>query len=121
MAVKLIETVLQDYLVEALQVPVLMAYPPHHTKRFVLLEKTGGGFENRIAYATFALQAYGDPDISSDTPQLCAEGVLAMLDAISLDEISAVSLNSGGYDFPDLTHKRPRYQAVFDITHYLTP
>jgi hypothetical protein len=41
----------------------------------------------------------------------------AVFDSVSLDEITAVSLNSD-YNYTDTATKRYRYQAVFVITHY---
>ena len=43
--------------------------------------------------------------------------VQAMLDADTLPEIVSCDLVTE-YNFPDTTRKRPRYQAVFSITHY---
>lgn len=40
-----------------------------------------------------------------------------MLEAVSLVDISRVSLNSN-YNYTDPNTKQYRYQAVFDITHY---
>ena len=40
-----------------------------------------------------------------------------MLEAVTLPEISACDLNTD-YDFPDVTRKLPRYQAIFNVTYY---
>lgn len=125
----MIETVLQAYLSNRLPAPVFMEYPappkgrdenqpPVDERKFYILEKTGGGFENQIGYATFALQSYGGS--LAQTAAMNNLGVRAMLDAITLDEVSSVTLNSD-YNFTDTTRKRNRYQAVFDICHYCTP
>lgn len=116
----MIETVLFEYLQGVFEdVPVFMEFPERGTPpRFILLEKTGGGFENQIGYATVAVQSYGAS--LADTAKINRRVIRAMLDAISLDEISQVDLNSD-YNFTDTTRKRHRYQAVFDITHFVTP
>ena len=112
----MIEKTLLDYLNENLEEPVFMEFPIDNTPdRFYVLEKTGGNRSNQIAYATFALQSYGGSRYGSAAMNLV--GINTMLDAVQLDSVSSVSLNSD-YNFPDTTRKRERYQAVFDITHY---
>lgn len=114
----MIEKTLLDYLNENLDDPVFMEYPIENTpERFYVLEKTGGNRLEHIAYATFALQSYGGTLYSSAAMNLVA--INTMLDAVLLDSVSSVSLNSD-YNFTDTTRKRERYQAVFDITHYET-
>ena len=111
----MIEKTLYNYLNTELSVPVYMEIPTPIPPRCFLLEKTGGNRENMICYATFALQSYG---ISlSDAAHMNLLGINAMMGAVSLDSVSEVKLNSD-YNFPDLTRKRHRYQAVFNVTHY---
>lgn len=112
----MIEKTMLDYLNENLEEPVFMEFPIGNTpERFYVLEKTGGNRSNQIAYATFALQSYGGSRYGSAAMNLV--GINTMLDAVQLDSVSSVSLNSD-YNFTDTTRKRERYQAVFDITHY---
>lgn len=113
----MIEKTLIDHLSETLPDPVYMHYPKEAPTRFYVLQKTGGRRENQIAYATFALQSYGGS--LYDTAEMNLAGINAMLDAVELDTVSDVALNSD-YEFTDTTRKRERYQAVFDITHYET-
>ena len=68
-----------------------------------------------ICTATLAVQSYGSSDFSA--AQLSHSVVQAMLDADTLPEIVSCDLATE-YNFPDTTRKRPRYQAVFSITHY---
>lgn len=115
----MIEKTIYDYMKRRFdgQIPVYMSYPDKAPPRFYLLEKTGGSIENRIAYATFALQSYG---VSvNDAARMNLAGINAMLDAAELDSVSAVKLNSD-YNFTDTTRKRNRYQAVLNVTHYET-
>ena len=65
--------------------------------------------------ATLAVQSYGSSDFSA--ARLSHFVVQAMLDADTLPEIVSCDLVTE-YNFPDTTRKRPRYQAVFSITHY---
>ena len=111
----MIETTLYNHLQEKLSVPVFMEIPSPIPPRFYLLEKTGGRRENQICYATFALQSYG---VSlADAAHMCLKGIDAMLDSVECDSVADCTLNSD-YNFPDLTRKRHRYQAVFNLTHY---
>lgn len=111
----MIERVILDHLKATLPDPVYMHFPQNAPERLYVLERTGGRRENQIAYATFALQSYGGSLFS--TAEMNLAGINAMLDAVSLDAVSSVALNSD-YNFTDTTRKRERYQAVFDITHY---
>lgn len=112
----MIETTLYNQLSTALTETVYMEIPnPLPKTPFYLLEKTGGSRTNQICYATFALQSYGGSLVKAAEMNLA--GITAMLGAVALDEVSDVTLNSD-YNFPDLTRKRNRYQAVFNVTHY---
>lgn len=113
----MIEKIILDYLNKTLPDPVYMHFPQNAPKRLYVLERTGGRRENQICYATFALQSYGGSIY--DTAAMDLAGVAAMLDAVSLDAVADVRLNSG-YNFTDTTRKRERYQSVFDVTHYET-
>ena len=111
----MIEKILFDYMKTAVSVPVYMEFPSPPVPRFFLLQKKGGSKTDHIRYATIALQSYG---VSlADAANLNLIGIEAMEGAIALGSVSEVKLNSD-YDFPDLTRKRHRYQAVFNITHY---
>lgn len=81
----------------------------------VVVERTGGGNPNHIRTAMVAIQSYGQ---SKYQAALLHERVLeAMPGMIAQDNISAVTLNSE-YDYPDLTTKENRYQAVYNIVYY---
>lgn len=83
---------------------------------FVFIEKTGSDQNDRLFKATFAVQSYG---ASLYDAMVLNESVKdAMLEAINeVSEITKVELNSD-YNYTDMATKKPRYQAVFDITHY---
>lgn len=82
---------------------------------FVLIEKTGSSKYNRIETSTLVIQSYGQT--LYDAALLNEQIKNAMEDAVTVDEITQVSLNSD-YNFTDTKTKRYRYQSVFDITHY---
>ena len=113
----MIEKTLFEYYTEKFTgiIPVYMAFPEPAPPRFFLIEKTGGSRENQICYATVAVQSYG---VSvADAAHMNLMAISAMYDALELDTITNVILNSD-YNFPDTTRKRHRYQAVFNLTHY---
>lgn len=111
----MIEKIIRDYLVERLDVPVLLEVPENMPESLVVLEKTGGGMENHIFDATFAIQSYGPTMLAAATLNEEIKGL--MLYGPVPAEITSVRLNSD-YNFTDTSTKRYRYQAVYDIKHY---
>lgn len=80
----------------------------------VVIEKTGSGISNRLKNATLAIQSYGTSLYKAAS--LNEEVKTIMEDALSLDGIGSVKLNSD-YNYSDTERKRYRYQAVFDIIY----
>ena len=120
----MIEKTVLDYLgthllIGTTPVPVYMQEPensrPETKKTFVVVEKTGSGRENRIYTATIAIQSYAPTLYEAASLN---ELVKTAMDGItSLDGVSDSQLNSD-YAFIKTSTKQPRYQAVFDLTHY---
>lgn len=111
-----IEEFIIQYLAARLPVPVSGDVPSPVPSSFVTVEKTGAGSANKINSATVAIQSWAES--RSDAALLCAE-VEAIMGGIAAEpEISRCALDTS-YNFTDLTRKKPRYQAVFSITHYL--
>lgn len=111
----MIEVVIKQYLDGHLNVPSFFELQDNMPKSFVIIEKTGGSQENRLKSSVFAIQSYAPT--TYETAVLNEKVKEVMDDLDTLDEVSGVSLNSD-YHFPDLSFKRPRYQAVFNIYHY---
>ena len=112
----MIEKIILDYLNANLEsVKAYMEKPANPSKSYVLVEKTGGGKENHIFSATITIQSIAES--LYQTALLNEEVKAIMSDAIFLDEITQVELNSD-YNFTDTSTKQYRYQAVFDIKHY---
>lgn len=111
----MIEVTLLNYLSGALDVPVYMELPPNPPQSCVVIEKIGSSMDNHLPSANFAIQSYGGTMFEAAT--LNEQVKQAVFDSVSLDEITAVSLNSD-YHYTDTATKRYRYQAVFVITHY---
>lgn len=94
------------------------AFPeePEDTKKeYVLIEKTGSGVENHVKRATLVIQSFSASLHS--TAMLNEKVKKAMEQMIELDDVCKCELNND-YNYPDITRKRYRYQAVYDIVHY---
>ena len=112
----MIEKTILDYMTERLApIRVVMEIPADKPSEFVLIEKTGSSLENHLYDSMFAVQSYSAS--MYDAALLNDKVKEAMLEAITLDEVSAVRLNSD-YNFTNASTKQYRYQAVFDISHY---
>lgn len=112
----MIETIVKDYLqLNIPDIPILLERPANSPSTFVLLEKTSGGRENHINYATIAIQCYA-PTLY-EAAQLNETIKSFMFDIIELKALAKSQLNSD-YNFTDPTTKEYRYQAVFDLTYY---
>ncbi len=111
----MIETIILDHLTDAgltayMEIPEGGGTPP-----FVLIERTGGGEENRLRTATVAIQSYG---ASLYDAAALNERVKAAMDGLAeLPEIAACELNSD-YNFTDPAKKQYRYQAVYSLVYY---
>lgn len=111
----MIELVIKNYLEAHLSAPAYLEKQNNKNKRYVLLEKTGGGKRNHVSSATFAFQSYAKS--MYEAALLNDEVKKVIEEMIELDEIYSIRLNSD-YNFTDTTTKEYRYQAVFDIGHY---
>lgn len=111
----MIEVVLKNYLSDALSFPVLMEKPENPPAEFALLERTGDGEINCIRDATIAIQTYaGSLYRAAEMAELVA---MAMQDAVTLDSVASVEINSI-YNFTNRLTKEHRYQGVYDVVYY---
>ena len=111
----LIEVIIKQYLDERLDAPSFFDYPTDPPNRFVLIDRTSGGENERLPNSTVALQSYGASKYEAMILNDDLKKVMRNME--ELNEISKVSLNAD-YNFTDLERKQHRYQAVFDIYHY---
>ncbi len=111
----MIEKIVLKYLEKSLDIPVFMEEPEEPPDTYIIIEKTSGGREEGLQYATLAIQSYGK------SMQQAAELNEALKEAMeSIDDqdpISRVELNSD-YNFTDTSTKRYRYQAVYNFIYY---
>ena len=116
----MIEEIILNYLREN-AFPCYLSVPENPSDNFCVLEKTGSGCDEGIYTATLAVQSYGhnacDHDGTLGAAQLNEQIKAAMQAADTLPEVISCRPVTD-YNFPDTTRKRPRYQAVFSITHY---
>lgn len=110
----MIEKIIRDYLDDRLDVPVYME-EQNKEKKYVLIEKTGGGEENYLKKPILAIQSYSDSLYGASELNEKVKDI--MKNCIELDEICKCSLNSD-YNYTDTKTKKYCYQAVFNIVHY---
>lgn len=111
---KLIETTLRDYLINAQNMPVYLSVPADHPDTYVVLERTGGGRSNRLPSATFAIQSCAP---SMQEAAELNEVIKVLMEGFEqLPEIGSARLDSD-YNFTDTSKKGFRYQAVYDIVY----
>ena len=116
----IIEEIVREYLSEQINVPVLMEVPETPSerfqripRRFIVLEKVGGGMTDYIDRASVAVQSYSLVSLY-DAAELDDAVKAAMLSIVACPEISGVQLASN-YNHTDTRTKRYRYQSVFEI------
>lgn len=111
----MIEKIVIDYLKDSLEIEVYGEFPENPPGSFLIAEKTGGRREEMIDFATIAIQSYAPTLYSAAELNLRVKA--AMEDIVDLPSVNEAELNSD-YNFTDLSMKRYRYQAVYEITHY---
>lgn len=111
----MIITKLISYLTEHLNVFVGLE-APEATTGYVLIDQTGSNTRNHITTTTIAVQSYG---ASLYEALMLNERVKAVvLSFVEEDEVASVKLETD-YNFTNTETKQYRWQAVFQITHYL--
>lgn len=111
----MIEKAVIDYLKDSLNIEVYAEFPRDPPETFLIVEKTGSRREELIDFATIAIQAYAKSLYSA--AELNLQVKVAMESIVNLPSVTSADLN-GDYNFTDLSMKRYRYQAVYEITHY---
>lgn len=111
----MIETIVLEYLNQALDVPAYMERPERPPEQYVLLERTSGSQRNKICSATLAMQSIA-PTLYQ-AARLNEIVKAAMEQATILPTISSAKLDTD-YNFTDTTTREYRYQAVYDLTYY---
>lgn len=111
----MIELYIKKHLDQYLKVPVFLEHEEKMPNRFVIFEKTSGGFFNGIHSASVAVQSYAESMYeAANLNEVVKEAMFAM---VQLPEIGSVKLNSD-YNFTNAETKKYRYQAVFEMKYY---
>lgn len=110
----MIEKIILDYLLEALNVDVYLEKPDNPPERYVLIEKTSNSKENHIYTATFAVQSYAESLFFA--AELNGVVINAMDNLVKLKEIGSSKYNTD-YNYTDTSKKIYRYQAIYDVTY----
>jgi hypothetical protein len=111
----MIEAIIYDYLKNDAELNIYTEQPKQKPQYFYVMEKTAGGRTDHVNQSTLAIQSYAPTLYEAASMNETLKGI--MLDAIKLDEVSDVQINSD-YNYTDPTTKQYRYQAVFVISHY---
>lgn len=117
----MIEETIYAYLDDNATVPWYAMKSPtfddHSTEtKYGLFEKTNSTKTNHISRSTFAFQSYAPTLL--EAAQISAELRQLMEDLPNISaEVSKAQLQ-GEYNFTNTQDKQPRYQAVFNITHF---
>jgi len=111
----MIEVIIKNYLEPILGVPVSTEHKENDPQTFVIIERVGGGSENHVRTASVAIQSYAPTMYQA--AQLHEQVLAAMDNIMALDDIGWSSLNAE-YTYTDEETKKPRYQALFDISYY---
>lgn len=118
----MIEDLIIEYLNKNLLIPVVGVIEPNLPEEFVLVEKTGGGWDNHVQRATISIRSYAGTTrnaavLNEDIKKLMlGDGDGYESGITSVENISKCGLNSD-YNATDTVNKRPRYQAVYDLVY----
>lgn len=110
----MIEETVLAFLENATGIQTFAERPKNPPAEYLLIERTGGGYENYINRATIAVQSYADSLYRAAQMNLRVEKAMRSID--ELMNVSKCLLNSS-YNWTDTESKKYRYQAVFDIIY----
>lgn len=109
----MIEKITRDYLESALNIDVFLSVPPAPPARYIDIERTASGMENRLYSVTFAIRSTGVSLLDAiETNDAVCDAIEVM--AENLPNIMRAEVISA-YNFPDLERHKDRYQAVVMI------
>lgn len=111
----MIEADVIQFLAVNQDIPVFAEVPTNPPDRFIVVEKTGGGVSNMLYQASIAVQSYGKTLLDSATINEDVKEVMERL--VELPLVSRSELNTD-YNYTDMSTKRHRYQAVFEVSYF---
>lgn len=117
----MIELTVIEFLKSKMDVPICTELPSPIPNECIVIEKTGSSRIGNINKAAIAIQSYSSSLF--ETARLNENVKETMLGdgtncygIIELDDITMCELNTDG-NRPDLTNKRDRYQALFELVY----
>jgi hypothetical protein len=111
-----IESTVIGFLADRLEVPVSGEVPPGPQKRYVVVERTGGGDEkDGMRRVTLAIRSCAKEDLSAAS-RLSARVRSVMRRLPELPRVFRCECTRE-YNFTDIRSKERRYQAVFEILY----
>lgn len=114
----MIETVVLDYLIgqniNGVEDNVFAEVPVTPPARYIVIEKTASGAQDRIHSAMIAVQSYSKNSLleAAQTNATVVEAMEAMAETV--DGVYSCKLNSD-YNFTNTETREYRYQAVFNL------
>lgn len=89
---------------------------PEQKTNYVLIDQTGSSMANHIMTTTVAVQCYGKSLYDAMELNETVKGL--MIDFAAEAEVASVRFETD-YNFTNTATKQYRWQAVYQITHYL--
>lgn len=112
----MIEVYLYEYLTKNLSVPAYLQIPEDQAQKYVVIDKIGGSeIQRTLQESRFAFQSYADSMYES--AELNEELKACVKSMLKDNKIAGIDLVSD-YNWTDVSTRKYRYQAVFDIYHY---
>lgn len=108
---------LVEYLSGQLEGTYVGVEAPEQLSNYVLIDQTGSRLRNHVATTTVAIQSYGESYLDALTRSETVKSLM-LNGFIGLDEVASVRLETD-YNFTNTATKQYRWQAVYEITHYL--
>ena len=114
----MIEVTVLDYLIEqnieGIGDQVFLEVPQERPQKYILIEKTGSGRENRIDNASFAVQSISGSSLLEAAE--INEAVKEAMDSFAENSSAIYSCRlDTDYNFTNPATKEYRYQAVYNI------
>ena len=92
-----------------------MELPDKLLDEMYIVQKTSDQEANHIGHATIAVQSYGKSKFDAAQLDEAMRGYMDLI--IGETNISGLTLNAKGIDFPDTVNKRYRYQSQIGRAH----
>ena len=111
----MIEQIIIDYLNGQQTVPAHAEIPVNPPDEYIIIERVGGGEQNRIREASIVVQTIAQ---SMFRAAELAEAIReVMLGIVALPSVFHCSVNAGPYNFTNTDTNEYRYQTVYTVNY----